>query len=76
MEPGDTVHALRWSEDRCGHVLVRAADAATAVRLAREAADRIAITTEPLGHRTEDTLGDLLREVDEVLDPFAPAPSA
>ncbi|MET7507733.1 ATP-grasp domain-containing protein [Streptomyces albidoflavus] len=76
VEPGDTVHALRWSEDRCGHVLVRAADAATAVRLAREAAARIAITTEPLGHRTEDTLGDLLREVDEVLDPFAPAPSA
>lgn len=75
VEPGDTVHALRWSEDRLGHVLVRAADTATAVRLAEEAAARIVITTEPVAHTAEDTLVDLLRGVDEVLDPFA-APAA
>ncbi|MFE1877754.1 ATP-grasp domain-containing protein [Streptomyces sp. NPDC059496] len=73
VEPGDTVHELRWSEDRCGYVMARAQDAATAVRLACEAAARVVITTEvteaaKAGSRA--TLGDLLVEVDEVLDPF------
>ncbi|MBV6701281.1 ATP-grasp domain-containing protein [Kitasatospora aureofaciens] len=70
---GDTVHELRWSEDRCGFVMVRAADAVTADRLAREAVARIRITTEPLAGTAggRATLGDLLGEVDEVLDPFA-----
>ncbi|MEU2158887.1 ATP-grasp domain-containing protein [Streptomyces sp. NPDC019396] len=73
---GDTVHELRWSEDRCGHVVARADDAATAVRLAAEAAARITITTEPApggAEAAKATLGDLLEEVDEVLDPFAAA---
>ncbi len=76
VEPGDTVHELRWSEDRCGHVVVRAADAEAAVRLAAEAAARIVITTEPAAgdDGRSATLGTLLDEVDEVLDPFAAAP--
>ncbi|MFB7558661.1 ATP-grasp domain-containing protein [Streptomyces brevispora] len=70
---GDTVHELRWSEDRCGYVVARGADTGTAVRRAREAAARIVIATEPAagGARPQATLGDLLEEVDEVLDPFA-----
>jgi biotin carboxylase len=73
VDIGDTVHELRWSEDRCGHVLVRAADTASAERLARRAAALIHIDTEPLADTGSDraTLGDLLGEVDEVLDPFA-----
>ncbi|WP_406860755.1 ATP-grasp domain-containing protein [Streptomyces sp. HUAS MG47] len=73
VEAGDTVHELRWSEDRCGYVVAHAADAATAVRLAAEAAARIVITTEPTAGAAapEATLGELLDEVDEVLDPFA-----
>ncbi|MGW0673050.1 ATP-grasp domain-containing protein [Streptomyces sp. NPDC002746] len=76
VEPGDTVHELRWSEDRCGHVVVRAADAQAAVRLAARAAARIVITTEPAAgdDGRSATLGTLLDEVDEVLDPFAAAP--
>ncbi|MFF1836722.1 ATP-grasp domain-containing protein [Streptomyces sp. NPDC058231] len=74
VDEGDTVHELRWSEDRCGYVLARAEDTATAVRLAAAAAARITITTEPAdGGEAAGTLGDLLEEVDEVLDPFAAA---
>lgn len=75
VEPGDTVHELRWSEDRCGHVVVRAADAQAAVRLAADVAARIVITTEPAAgdDGRSATLGTLLDEVDEVLDPFAAA---
>lgn len=74
VEPGDTVHELRWSEDRCGHVVVRAADAQAAVRLAADVAARIVITTEPAADDGRSaTLGTLLDEVDEVLDPFAAA---
>ncbi|OKK12256.1 hypothetical protein AMK16_32025 [Streptomyces sp. CB00455] len=68
---GDTVHELRWSEDRCGYVMAYAADTGTAERLAREAAARITITTTPLADTSPATLGDLLDEVDEVLNPFA-----
>lgn len=68
---GDTVHELRWSEDRCGYVVARAADAETAAHLAREAAARIVITTDGSAAVDTSTLGDLLDEVDEVLDPFA-----
>ncbi|MFF3174046.1 ATP-grasp domain-containing protein [Streptomyces sp. NPDC057900] len=76
VEPGDTVHELRWSEDRCGHVVVRAADAEAAVRLAAQAAARIVITTEPADgdDGRSATLSTLLDEVDEVLDPFAATP--
>ncbi|MFI9628864.1 ATP-grasp domain-containing protein [Streptomyces sp. NPDC052042] len=73
VEAGDTVHPLRWSEDRCGYVVARGRDSAQAVRLAAEAAARIVITTEP-PHGSPvpgATLEDLLHEVDEVLDPFA-----
>ncbi|MEU1290622.1 ATP-grasp domain-containing protein [Kitasatospora sp. NPDC005856] len=76
VDVGDTVHELRWSEDRCGHVLVRAADAATAERLARQAAGLIRIDTAPAAEDDRATLGDLLAEVDEVLDPFAAARTA
>ncbi|MEU8522627.1 ATP-grasp domain-containing protein [Streptomyces sp. NBC_01216] len=71
VSAGDTVHELRWSEDRCGYVMAYAADTRTAERLAREAAARIAITTTPVADTSPATLGDLLGEVDEVLNPFA-----
>ncbi|MFI5978419.1 ATP-grasp domain-containing protein [Streptomyces sp. NPDC051452] len=73
VDEGDTVHPLRWSEDRCGYVVARAEDAATAVRRAAEAAALVTITTEPATGQDTATLGDLLEEVDEVLDPFAAA---
>ncbi|MCZ7456168.1 ATP-grasp domain-containing protein [Streptomyces sp. WMMC940] len=77
VELGDTVHDLRWSEDRCGYVMARAEDTATAVRLAREAAARIVIRTAPAEDATarapDVTLAHLLDEVDEVLDPFTAA---
>ncbi|MER5891329.1 ATP-grasp domain-containing protein [Streptomyces sp. NPDC001941] len=76
VEAGDTVHPLRWSEDRCGYVVTRAEDTPTAARLAAEAAARVTITTEPAGARDTSTLGELLGAVDEVLDPFAPATPA
>ncbi|MBB6439767.1 ATP-grasp domain-containing protein [Streptomyces candidus] len=72
VEPGDTVHELRWSEDRCGYVVVHAADTEAAVRRAAEAAAGIVIATEPAVIDGQvATLGTLLGEVDEVLDPFA-----
>ncbi len=75
VAPGDTVHELRWSEDRCGYVMVRAADARTAVRRAREVAESIEIRTVP-AELGPQTLTDLLTGVDEVLDPFGdPTPS-
>jgi biotin carboxylase len=77
VQPGATVPELRWSEDRCGHVMVHAGDAETAVRLARKAADCIAITTEPAAGSSSqpDTLAGLLGPFDEVLDPFDPEPA-
>ncbi|MFH9134344.1 ATP-grasp domain-containing protein [Streptomyces sp. NPDC017524] len=72
VEPGDRVHELRWSEDRCGYVVVHAADTETAVRRAAEAAALVVIATEPVAADGQAaTLGTLLGEVDEVLDPFA-----
>ena len=70
VEPGAVVSPLRWSEDRCGHVVVRADDAETAVRRARAAADRIVITTETGPAPEPVTLTDLLSPFDEILDPF------
>lgn len=77
VEAGSVVPELRWSDDRCGHVIVRADDADTAVRLARKVAGQIAITTEPAaedatGPDTEApaTLSAILRPYDEVFDPF------
>lgn len=72
VQPGGVVSELLWSEDRCGHIIVRAEDAARAVRLAQEAADRVVISTEPLAGPPQRpaTLEGLLKAVDEVLDPF------
>ncbi|WP_232234621.1 ATP-grasp domain-containing protein [Actinoplanes sp. N902-109] len=71
VRPGSVVPELRWSEDRCGHVVVHAEDAATAVRLARSVADSIVITTVAgTLPPPQETLADLLRPFDEVLDPF------
>jgi biotin carboxylase len=77
VQSGAVVHELRWSEDRCGHVIVHAGDAETAVRLARKAADCIAISTEPTAGSASqpDTLPGLLSPFDEVLDPFDPEPA-
>jgi biotin carboxylase len=83
VEAGSTVPELRWSDDRCGHVIVRADDADTAVRLARTVAGHISIETEPLkddcpGPDTAapDTLSSILRPYDEVFDPFHGAVTA
>ncbi|MGW2649019.1 ATP-grasp domain-containing protein [Streptomyces sp. NPDC001393] len=77
VEPGDTVRPLHWSEDRCGQILVRAEDSERAEALARRAAGLITIRTVPQGQDAAVdeplTLGRLLAEVDEVLDPFAAA---
>ncbi|MEV7080279.1 ATP-grasp domain-containing protein [Streptomyces sp. NPDC093516] len=75
VEAGDTVPELRWSDDRCGHVIVRADDAGAAVRLARTVAAHISIETEPFkgdcpGSDAPDTLSSILRPYDEVFDPF------
>jgi biotin carboxylase len=76
VQVGTVVPQLRWSEDRCGHVIVHAGDADTAVRLARKAADCIAIVTEPAAGPASqpDTLAGLLSPFDEVLDPFQVGP--
>ncbi|MEU6239287.1 ATP-grasp domain-containing protein [Kitasatospora sp. NPDC047058] len=77
VEPGSVVGELRWSEDRCGHVIVHAEDAETAVRLARKAADCIVVTTEPDPAATAQpaTLDGLLGAFDEILDPFEAQPA-
>lgn len=70
---GDVVPELRWSEDRCGHVIVHADDAEAAVKLARRAADHIMIKTEPAVEEPSPrpaTLARILGGFDEVLDPF------
>ncbi|GAA2435017.1 hypothetical protein GCM10010191_57010 [Actinomadura vinacea] len=69
--PGDVVNPLRWSEDRCGYVLVHACDGPTAERIAGEAAELISIRTAAVPDAPDDTLAALLSDVDEVLDPFA-----
>ncbi|MGW7362163.1 ATP-grasp domain-containing protein [Streptomyces sp. NPDC054841] len=71
VAPGDVVRPLQWSEDRCGHVVVHAADATTAERLAREAVGTIRIRTVPDDSAVAAPLPHRLTEVDEILDPFA-----
>jgi biotin carboxylase len=71
VAPGDVVRPLQWSEDRCGHVVVHAADAATAERLAREAVEVIRVRTVPDDSAVAAPLAHRLTEVDEILDPFA-----
>jgi biotin carboxylase len=79
---GSVVPELRWSDDRCGYVIVHAEDAESAVRLARRAAGHVAITTEPVaddpgsGTAAPDTLSSILRPYDEVFDPFQVATGA
>ncbi|MFF4486773.1 ATP-grasp domain-containing protein [Streptomyces sp. NPDC001544] len=70
VEPGGPVEPLRWSEDRCGLVVARAEDMATAERRARRAAALIRIRTEPFPAVPTATMHDLLRAAAEVLDPF------
>jgi hypothetical protein len=69
VRPGDVVRPTRWSEDRCGHVLVRAHDSAAAAKLARRAAELIRIRTEPSGDAVPSTLPEILASVDESLWP-------
>ncbi|MFE4856854.1 ATP-grasp domain-containing protein [Streptomyces sp. NPDC056670] len=76
VDVGSVVPELRWSDDRCGHVIVRADDAEAAVRLAREVAARVEIITEPVTDcpgpdaAAPDTLSSILRPYDEVFDPY------
>jgi biotin carboxylase len=73
MQPGDVVHPMSWSEDRCGHVLVQGSDPESATRLARRAADAVRIVTVPLGDPPPPrSMRTMLADVDEVLDPFLP----
>ncbi|WP_413775665.1 hypothetical protein [Micromonospora sp. RTGN7] len=48
--PGQLIRPLNWSEDRCGMVIARAADSATAERLAAHAAGLIRVRTGPGRH--------------------------
>ncbi|WP_405873155.1 ATP-grasp domain-containing protein [Streptomyces sp. NBC_00005] len=47
VSPGDTVQPIAWSYDRCGLLIVRAADADEARHRARELASSITIRTTP-----------------------------
>ncbi|MFF3066863.1 ATP-grasp domain-containing protein [Kitasatospora sp. NPDC057936] len=75
VRPGGVVSELRWSDDRCGLVVVHAEDVDTAVALARKAAAHVVITTEPVAEGPDaaaapETLDAILRPYDEVFDPF------
>lgn len=67
---GSTVRPLLWSDDRCGHVMVHAEDASTAVSLARQIASTISIRTEPIVDSEVWSMAAYLTEVEEELDPF------
>jgi biotin carboxylase len=77
VQPGTAVSQLRWSDDRCGHVIARADDPDTAIALARKAAGHVVIATEPFNEDTApaDTLNAILRPFDEVFDPFHDTPA-
>jgi biotin carboxylase len=81
FQPGDVVQELRWSDDRCGHVLVHADDAAAAVELAKKAASHISIVTEPVASgpgsnaAAPETLREILKPFDEVFNPFQDSPA-
>lgn len=75
VEPGATVSELRWSDDRCGYVIVHAEDLDTALDLAREAAGHVVISTDPItgdagAAPAVETLSEILRPYDEVLNPY------
>ncbi|MEU2673262.1 ATP-grasp domain-containing protein [Streptomyces sp. NPDC007164] len=75
-EPGQDVRPLHWSEDRSGVVVVRAENSAAAARRARQVAESIEIRTKPSERESPTTMGEVLAAAAEVLDPFAPEPSA
>ena len=68
---GDVVGPLLWSEERCGYVIARAADAVGAFAAARTAAAKVTIRTEPAPCTAPATMGSMLAKAGEVLDPFA-----
>ena len=68
---GDVVRPLRWSEDRCGYVVVHADTSAEAVHRATSVARSIVIRTTALDHPPELTMRDILTEADEKLTPFS-----
>jgi biotin carboxylase len=70
---GDRVGPMQWSEDRCGHVMTYAETGEAAIRLARQAAEAVTISTVDSGADggQDATLDGLLSGVGEVLDPFA-----
>jgi biotin carboxylase len=69
VAPGDTIGPARWSEDRCGHVVVSASDPASAARLAERAAGLIELHTEPSLDAAPATLTEILATVDETMWP-------
>lgn len=70
-EVGDVVRPVQWSDDRPGYVLVQAPTGAEAVRRVREVAESIVIRTTPVADGPALTMGDVLAEAHEALDPFA-----
>jgi biotin carboxylase len=69
VRPGDIVRPAQWSEDRCGQVLVRAGDTASAVALARRAAELVRIRTVPSAGAAPLAMPAILDLVGEVLWP-------
>jgi biotin carboxylase len=69
VRPGDLVRPAQWSEDRCGQVLVRAGDTASAVALARRAAELIRIRTVATADAAPMTMPAILDLAGEVLWP-------
>lgn len=70
VEEGDVVHELRWSEDRCGYVIVQDRDPDIALATAREAVRMIEIRTSTPAERKVQTLGEILAAAHEIHDPF------
>ncbi|MGV9787460.1 ATP-grasp domain-containing protein [Streptomyces sp. NPDC003435] len=70
-EVGDVVRPVQWSDDRPGYVLVRAPTGAEAARRVREVAESIVMRTTPVVDEPAPTMGDVLAEAHEALDPFA-----
>ncbi|MFF2076874.1 ATP-grasp domain-containing protein [Kitasatospora sp. NPDC058162] len=70
VSPGDVVHELRWSDDRCGSVMVTDVSPEAALEKARKVARSITVRTNRVPEQETATIRDLLAQVDEVLNPF------
>ncbi|MEV8016070.1 ATP-grasp domain-containing protein [Streptomyces sp. NPDC086554] len=70
-EVGGVVRPVQWSDDRRGHVLVQAPTGEEAVRRVQEIAESVVIRTTPVADEPAPTMGEVLAEAHEALDPFS-----